>query len=318
MKRSTYVLRSRRVSLVVASVAAVGLLVALPFSAQAAQAPVGLGTATSYAILAGSTVTNTGETTISGDLGVSPGAAVTGFPPGLVTGGVQHVADAQALQAQADLTTAYVDAAGRTPVSAIPVELAGQTLQPGVYSGDTLGITGELTLDAAGDPNAVFVFKAASTLITGPGSVVNLINGASSCNVFWQITSSATIGAGSTFRGTVMALTSISLNAGATVDGRMLARNGSVTLITNTIRSSPCVVGAGTSVPTATPTPTVTAAPTVAPSPQVTQVPVGAVASGDGSTSGGGSAQALLAGALVFAGLGGVAVAARRRRRLDT
>ena len=152
--------RVRPVRLGVASVAAVGLLVALPLSAQAAQPPVGLGTATSYAVLASTRVTNTGNSIISGDLGVSPGAAVVGFPPGLVNNGTQHVADAEALQAQNDLTTAYLDAAGRTPVTAIPVELGGQTLQAGVYSGGTLGLTGVLTLDAAGDHISQVFFQS--------------------------------------------------------------------------------------------------------------------------------------------------------------
>ena len=305
MKPSMNVRDVRRVRLGVASVAAIGLLIALPGNAQAAQPPVGLGTATSFAVLASTRVTNDGPSVISGDLGVSPDGAVTGFPPGLVNNGTQHIDDTVAAQARSDLTTAYLNAANRTPVTAVPVELAGRTLKPGVYSGETLGLTGTLTLDAAGDPSAVFIFKAASTLITGPGSRVNLINGASSCNVFWQVTSSATLGAGSTFRGTIMALTSISLNAGATVDGRVLARNGAVTLITNTIRRLPCVVGATVAVAT--------------PSSQVTQVPTGAVSTGDGSTSGGGSsAPALLAGALLFGGVGGIAlVAARRRRRTD-
>jgi len=304
MKISKYVGRARSVRLGVASLAAVGLFLSVPGAAQAATQPsVGLGTATSFAVLAGSKVTNTGSSIISGDLGVSPGSVspfVTGFPPGVVTNGTQHVVDSVAAQAQLALTTAYLDAAGRKPFATIPVELAGQTLKPGVYSGGALGLTGTLTLDAAGDPGAVFIFKAASTLITGPGSRVKLINGASSCNVFWQVTSSATIGAGSQFRGTVMALTSISLNAGATVDGRMLARNGAVTLITNTIRTSPCVVGATAPVPTVTP--------------QVTKVPTGAVATGDGSTGGGGnSLLGLLAGFLVLAGFGGAAVFVSRR-----
>ncbi len=316
MRLSILVLKTRRASLAVASVAAVGLLVAIPLSAQAAQPPVGLETAASYAVLAGSTVTNTGSSTISGSLGVSPGSAVVGFPPGSVINGTQNVANAAALQAHADLTIAYGDAAGRTPVTAVPVELAGRTLKPGVYSGATLGLTGVLTLDAGGDSSAVFIFTSASTLITGSTSRVNLINGASSCNVFWQVTSSATIGANSTFRGTVMALTDISLNAGATIDGRMLARNGGVTMINNTITSLPCVTSAITS-----PTPTTTATPTVAPttaSPQVTAVPAGSVASGDGSTSGGNDTQALLAGGLLFAGVGAATAFAIRRRRLNS
>lgn len=297
-----------RVRFGVASVASLGLLVGLPLSAQAAdQPPVGLGTATSFAVLAGPTVTNTGPSSISGKLGVSPGKAVTGFPPAVLTNGTQHKADGVALQAKADLKTAYLDAAGRTPATAIPVELSGRTLKPGVYSGGALGITGALTLDAGGDPSAVFVFKAASTLITGPGSRVNLINGASSCNVFWQVTSSATLGAGSTFRGTIMALSSISLKAAATVDGRVLARNGAVTLISNTIRRSPCVVGGTTSAATS---------PTATTGSQVTHVPSGGLATGDGSTGGRGSdAPALLTGGLILAGFGGAAAVATRRRR---
>ncbi len=208
--------------------------------AGAAQAPVGLGTAGSYAVLGGSTVTNTGASVISGNLGVSPGAAVTGFPPGLVIGGAIHRADAAAAGAQADVIAAYDDAASRTPATALPVELGGTTRLAGVYSGGTLGLTGTLTLDAKGDPNAVFVFRTASTLMTASNSSVALINGASPCNVFWKVGSSATLGTGSKFIGTVLALTAISAQTGAVVQGRLIARNAAVTLDDNVITRPAC------------------------------------------------------------------------------
>ena len=183
-------------------VPAVAVLIATQLSASAAEPQVGLGTAGSFAVLAGATVTNTGPSTIVGDLGVSPGSAVTGFPPGTVIG-AQHAADAVALQAQSDLTTAYNDAAGRTPATSVAGDLVGRTLVSGVYkSTSSLGLTGTLTLDAQGDPNAVFIFQIASTLITGSASNVNLIGGAQACNVFWQVGSSATLGTNSTFVGT--------------------------------------------------------------------------------------------------------------------
>ena len=230
----------------------VGLVAGTPV-ASAAQSTVGLGTATSFAVLAGSTVTNTGPSQITGNLGVSPGAAVTGFPPGLVNG-VQHKADAVALQAQSDLTTGYNDAAGRTPPTAVSSDLGGQRLVAGVYkAAGPLGLTGTLTLDAQNNPNSVFIFQAGSTLITASNSTVALVNGASPCNVFWQVGSSATLGTGTTFVGSILALTSASLKTGATVNGRVLARNGAVTLDTNTITRPNC---------STTPTTTTTAPPT--------------------------------------------------------
>jgi hypothetical protein len=208
--------------------------------ALAAQPPVGLGTDGSFAVLAGQTVTNTGPSTINGDLGVSPGAAVTGFPPGTVNGTI-HEADAVAGQAQLDLTTAYNDAAGRTPFVMVPADLTGLTLTPGVYkNASALGLTGALTLNAQGNPSAVFIFQAGSTLITGSGSSVNLINGAQPCNVFWQVGSSATLGTTTSFVGNILALSSITLNNGVTLDGSALARNGSVTLINDTITAAQC------------------------------------------------------------------------------
>jgi hypothetical protein len=158
----------------------------------AAQSPVGLGNATPFAVLAGTTVTNTGPSVISGDLGVSPGTAVIGFPPGEVINGTQHDADAVALAAQSDLTTAYNDAAGRTPYTVQSSDLGGTKLAPGVYhTASGMSLTGTVTLDGQGDPNAVFIFQAGSTLITASNSTVALINGAQACNVFWQVGSSA-------------------------------------------------------------------------------------------------------------------------------
>lgn len=235
--------------------------------AHAAPAPVDLGTATSFSVLGGSTVTNTGPSVIAQDLGVSPGSSVTGFPPGTVLG-VIHAADAVAAQAQLDLTAAYNDAAGRLPATAIPANIGGLTLTPGVYTASSaLGLTGTVTLDGQGDVNSVFIIKVPSALTTASASVVNLTNGAQACNVFWQIGSSATLGTGSAFAGNILALTSITVTTGVSVNGRALARNGAVTLDTNIFTSLPCLVGptqTSTSTPTPTPTlTTVTATPTV-------------------------------------------------------
>ena len=201
------------------------------------QAAVALGGAGAFAVLAGSTVTSTGATALTGDLGVSPGTAVTGFPPGTLTG-AQYKGDATSATAMADLTTAYNDAKGRTlaPVT-VAGNLGGLTLPPGLYkSTSSLSISsGDLTLDAQGDANAVFIFQMASTLTTTSGRAVVLAGSAKSTNVFWQVGSSATLGTTSVFKGTIMADQSITLNTGANLDGRALARIGAVTLAATTV-----------------------------------------------------------------------------------
>jgi hypothetical protein len=225
-------------------------VIAVP-AASAAQPPVSMGTTASFALLAGSTVTNTGPSVISGSLGLSPGSAVTGFPPGVIVNGSRHVADAVALQAKNDLVTAYNDAAGRTPVTVVSADLGGQSLVAGVYkSTSSLGLTGTVTLNGQNNANAVFVFQAGSTLITASSSRVALINGAQACNVFWQVGSSATLGTATTFVGSILALTSASLNTGASVAGRVLARNGAVTLNDNTITTPTCSAGGTTTTST--------------------------------------------------------------------
>ena len=242
----------------IAGVAGLGGMMA----ASAAQPTVGLGTAGSFAVLAGTTATNTGPTTISGSLGVSPGTAITGFPPGHVSNGIKHSADAVALQAKADLTAAYLDAAGRTPFTVTGKQLGGKTLAPGVYRGSSeLALTGTVTLDAHGDAGSIFIFQAGSTLITASNSVVRLTNGAQACNVFWQVGSSATLGTNSRFTGTILALTSATLNTGASVTGRILARNGAVTMDSNVISETACT----TTTPPPTPTTTPTSTPTTVP-----------------------------------------------------
>ena len=204
----------------------------------AASGTVGLGTAGGYAILAASTITNTGPTTIAGDVGLHPGSSVTGFNT-VTLSGSQHVADAAALQAKNDLVTAYNDAAGR-PSTTVPAELGGSILKTGAYNSGSFGLTGTLTLDAEGVPTAVFVFQAASSLTTASGSSVALINGAQACNVFWQVGSSATLGTSTSFKGSILALASITLTTGAKLEGRALARNGAVTLDTNVITRPGC------------------------------------------------------------------------------
>jgi len=223
-----------------------GVLSTLIFasSAVAATATVGLGTAASFSVLGGSTVTNTGPTTMFGDLGLSPGSSVTGAPHVL---GATHVDDAVAIGAKNALTTAYNEAASRPSNGSAGTDLSGQTFKPGVRnaSSSLLLSSGSVTLDAQGDPNAVFIFQIGSTLITGSNTSVSLINGAQACNVFWQVGSSATLGTGTRFVGTVMASATITANTAATIHGRLLAQTGAVNLDTNTITTSNCASSTG-------------------------------------------------------------------------
>lgn len=218
---------------------------ALPTAAQAA--PVGLGTAAPFVVLGGTTVTNVGPSVLNGNLGVSPGTELEGFGLPAVINGSTHATDAVAAQAQLDLTTAYDAAAGQPVLPANDLsgeDLGGLKLAPGTYRYNAAALlTGALILDAEGDPNAEFVFQIGSQLTTESASSVVLVNGASPCNVYWQVGSSAVLGTTTSFQGSLMALTSISLNSKATVVGRMLARNGQVSLIENTLTRPLCATG---------------------------------------------------------------------------
>ncbi len=206
---------------------------------------VNLGTANNFAVLAGSTVTDTGSTVINGgNVGVSPGTAITGFLPATITPpDTPHAGAGVALQAQNDLTTAYNAAAGLAPTGTLTGQnLGGLTLTPGVYFfSSSAQLTGTLTLNDQGNSDAVFVFQIGSTLTTASDSSVVTINdpAAPGISVFWQVGSSATLGTGTAFEGNILADASITATTGATVDGRLLAENGAVTLDANTIWAPP-------------------------------------------------------------------------------
>ena len=210
---------------------------ALPAPAQIAPS---LGSAQSFAVLAGSTVTSTGASVITGNLGVSPGSAVTGFPPGLIASGAIHGADAAARAAQDAVTAAYDSLVGQACTQDLTgQDLGGRTLTAGVYCfSSSAQLTGTLALDGRGDANAVFIFKMGSTLTTASASSVVLTNGGSAGNVFWQVGSSATLGTTTSFAGNILALASITVTTGVHVTGRTLARNGAVTLDTNAVTAT--------------------------------------------------------------------------------
>jgi hypothetical protein len=232
----------------------------------------GLASAADYSVLAGSAVTNIGPSVLSGDVGVSPGTAITGFSTATI-GGATHAGDAQAAQAESDLTAAYTTTAGLTPTqTSLGYALVGGVHGPGVYNASSaLDLSGAVTLDGMGDPDAVFVFQVGSALTTASGSSIVLTGGAQACNVFWQVGSSATLGTNNAFVGTVMALTSVTVTTGTTVQGRALARNGAVSLDHNVFTPAGCATttsptptspSPSTAVPTSTSGPTATIAPT--------------------------------------------------------
>ena len=236
--------------------------------------PPALNTAGNYAVIGGQTITNTGSSVITGKLALSPGTSVTGFPPGTNLG--TDIANAAASQAQTDLGNAYTAAANAGPATVLTGDLGGRTLTPGVYNySSSAQLTGSLTLDGQGSTNATFIFQIGSTLTTASAASVVLINGAGACAVFWQVGSSATLGTGTNFQGTIMTLASITMNTSATIGvgggvngGRALARTaGSVTLDTNMIVPPPAACAYA---PAPTPTPTPTATPTATPTPTPT------------------------------------------------
>lgn len=231
------------IGLVIAAIVAILSIVGIVKSATA----VSLLSSGNFAVLAGSGITNTGATTITGDIGTYPTTTQNGFGSITLTG-TNHYGNAVTQQAKTDLVSAYTNALGQATdiFGVVSADLGGQTLAPGVYEDNgapnslSIAVGTTLTLDAAGDPNAVFIFKSASSLVTGVNSQIALIGGAQACNVFWQVGSSATLGVGSTFRGNILAFSSITDNGGSTVNGRLLARNAAVTLNNTTVIRSTC------------------------------------------------------------------------------
>ncbi len=261
----------------------VGAITCASFTSSSAfgAAAIDLGSATPDAVVAGTTITNTGNTVLTGDISLSPGTSIVGFPPG-VASGTSNAADATSLAAQTSATAAYGVAAGETPFTTLAGgTVGGLTLSPGVYEASSaLQLTGPVTLNAGGDASAVFIFQAGSTLVTASASSVVLEGGAQACNVYWQVGSSATLGSTTSFVGTILALASVTLNSGATVDGRVFAQTGAVTLNDNVITVPTCSTPSAPTTTTTTTTPTTTTTTKTPVTTVATKKPGGAASSG--------------------------------------
>lgn len=271
----------------VLSLALIAPAVVLISSSSAANPVIRQGSTTSYGVLGASTVTNTGITSITGtaggDVGLSPGTSYTGSAS-VTRSGADHITDVAAATAQVDLVIAYGDLSIPSTTTLAASDLTGQVILPGSYT-TAAGIfanSGAVTFDAQGDSTAIFIMRAASTVITSPSSTMTLLNGAQACNVYWQVGTSATVGVNSTFIGHVYALTSVTANTGSTINGQLLARTGAVTLdtvrIVNNACTTPVPVVTATPAPVATPvvtaTPVATATPVITATPVVTSTPV--------------------------------------------
>ena len=329
MPRITSTRRSPRAGVRVARLATPGAallaaaaLAMVPSAAHAAPGtPVPLGAASTFVVLAGETITNTGATTLGGDIGVAPGSAVTGEETITLVGGVNRTGEAVTTQAKTDLVTAYNAASAQSPDPLGGVELGGLTLEPGVYdTGGVIELNGNLTLDGNGDPNAVFVFQSLSSLLAGAASSITFIDGATACNLYWRVPESAEILAGSQFAGTILAEVSIAFAAGATLQGRALAQTGEVTMINNTITLPECSAATPTTPPVTDGSDgsddgTAGTVQEAAEAPQVAVAPSGGVATGDGSSLPTATGSSPLLAVAVLTGLGLVGWTVTRTRR---
>jgi type VI secretion system secreted protein VgrG len=320
--------RALRSGTPLAALIAAAAVVAVPTAAWADPGtPVPLGAGATFVVLAEAGVTNTGATTLGGDIGSFATTSITGAGTITQASGVNHGGDLVTQQAKIDLVTAYNAASSQTPDPLGGVELAGLTLEPGVYdTGGVIELNGNLTLDANGDPEAVFIFHSTATLLAGAASSITFIDGATACNLYWRVPSSADIMAGSQFAGTILAEATIAFRAGATLTGRAMSQSGQVTLINNTIMAPVCSSSGGTGGSAGTVTALRTGGPLVAAPggtaaapgapavPQGPVVPRGGIATGDGSSLAATSADGPAIAVLAVLGLGAVLLTARARR----